>query len=129
MSLRAELNLQTVLTLLSLFRPQLARLSGADMDFSSVRTRDNLIQGPIHGHGQLVSIDDQSQSIQQQKYVVLIGNRKWIKDKNFIDIPNDIENKLLAQERRGYTAILVAVDGKKRRSDFEKNQSHFYPPL
>ena len=44
--------------------------------------------------------------------MVLIGNRKWIREKNFIEIPADVENKLQAQEQLGHTAILVAVDGK-----------------
>ena len=43
--------------------------------------------------------------------MVLIGNRKWIREKNFIEIPADVENKLQAQEQLGHTAILVAIDG------------------
>ena len=50
---------------------------------------------------------------QADKSVVLIGNRKWIREKNFIEIPADVENKLQAQEQLGHTAILVALDGKK----------------
>ena len=50
-------------------------------------------------------------AIQAQEHTVLIGNRKWIKEKNFIDIPPDVESKLLSQEKLGHTAILAAVDG------------------
>ena len=50
---------------------------------------------------------------QADRCVVLIGNRKWIREKNFIEIPADVENKLQAQEQLGHTAILVAVDGKE----------------
>ena len=49
---------------------------------------------------------------QADRCVVLIGNRKWIREKNFIEIPADVENKLQAQEQLGHTAILVAIDGK-----------------
>ena len=50
--------------------------------------------------------------------MVLIGNRKWIREKNFIEIPADVENKLQAQEQLGHTAILVAVDGKEGFHNF-----------
>ena len=50
-------------------------------------------------------------SSQADRCVVLIGNRKWIREKNFIEIPADVENKLQAQEQLGHTAILVAIDG------------------
>ena len=46
--------------------------------------------------------------------MVLIGNRKWIREKNFIEIPADVENKLQAQEQLGHTAILVAIDGETK---------------
>lgn len=39
--------------------------------------------------------------------------RKWIKEKNFIDIPNDVETKLMTQEKQGHTAILAAIDGEE----------------
>ena len=51
---------------------------------------------------------------QADRCVVLIGNRKWIREKNFIEIPADVENKLQAQEQLGHTAILVAIDGEIR---------------
>ena len=47
-----------------------------------------------------------------QDHSVLIGNRKWIKEKNFIDIPQDVEEKMTNQEKLGHTALLAAIDGK-----------------
>ena len=49
--------------------------------------------------------------IESHEHVVLIGNRTWIKEKNFIDIPSDLEARLQAQEKSGCTAILAAIDG------------------
>ena len=49
--------------------------------------------------------------ITNRDYRVLVGNRKWIKEKNFIDIPPVVEDKMLSQEKLGHTALLVAVDG------------------
>lgn len=46
-----------------------------------------------------------------QEYRVLVGNRKWIREKNFIEIPPEIEEKMLSQEKLGHTALLVAIDG------------------
>ena len=37
-------------------------------------------------------------SLQADRCVVLIGNRKWIREKNFIEIPADVENKLQVRE-------------------------------
>ena len=36
--------------------------------------------------------------VKVKEYVVLIGNRKWIQEKNFIEIPSDVEAKLTQQE-------------------------------
>ena len=89
------------------------------MDHSCVRSGDNVIRGPSssgrqrYQQQQLVDVggNDSEEEIQAQEYSVLMGNRKWIKEKNFIDIPQDIENKLVAQEKLGHTAILAAIDG------------------
>ena len=45
--------------------------------------------------------------------MVLMGNRKWIKEKNLIEISGEVESRLIAQEQLGHTAILAAIDGKK----------------
>ena len=41
-----------------------------------------------------------------------MGNRKWIKEKNFIEISQELESRLIGQEQLGHTAILAAIDGK-----------------
>ena len=53
-----------------------------------------------------------------QEYTVLVGNRKWLRDKNFIEIPADVENRLAAQERMGRTALLAAIDGGNKKKMF-----------
>ena len=64
-------------------------------------------------HHRLVSVEDDTSVITFIEYQVLIGNRKWIKEKNFIDIPHEIDEKMKKQEELGHTALLVAIDGKK----------------
>ena len=102
-------------------------LSDATVDASIARGDSNLIKAPDGLIGtagnsasenrkknQLISIDDEdglTSHIEEKEYLVLVGNRKWIKEKNFIDIPKDLEQKLLIQEKRGHTAILAAIDG------------------
>ena len=66
-------------------------------------------------HHRLVSVEDDNSVITFIEYQVLIGNRKWIKEKNFIDIPNEIDEKMKKQEELGHTALLVAIDGKNER--------------
>ncbi len=55
--------------------------------------------------------EDTTTLITGSSYHVLLGNRKWIKEKNFIEIPAEVESRLVVQERRGHTAILAAIDG------------------
>ena len=50
--------------------------------------------------------------VSYQDHTILIGNRKWIKEKNFIDIPADVEEKMASQEKLGHTALLAAIDGR-----------------
>uniref|UniRef100_UPI0037E9678C copper-transporting ATPase 1 n=1 Tax=Semicossyphus pulcher TaxID=241346 RepID=UPI0037E9678C len=47
--------------------------------------------------------------IQTDTYVVLIGNREWMK-RNCLQIRPDIDEAMIEHERRGRTAVLVAVD-------------------
>ena len=106
-----------------------ALLSDATVDASFARGETNLIKAPdglirtaetnYNEHkkkNQLISIDDEdgltSYPVKEKEYLVLVGNRKWIKEKNFIDIPEELEQKLLIQEKRGHTAILAAIDGR-----------------
>ena len=102
-------------------------LSGAAVDLSLARTENNLIKAPdelirtanncrqSRDKNKLISIDDDDgltySSIKNEEYLVLVGNRKWIQEKNFIEIPDILEQKLLAQEKRGHTVILAAIDG------------------
>ena len=102
-------------------------MSGAAVDLSLARTENNLIKAPDElirtannyrqrrDKNKLISIDDDDgltySSIKNEEYLVLVGNRKWIQEKNFIEIPDILEQKLLAQEKRGHTVILAAIDG------------------
>uniref|UniRef100_A0A8C3RU20 Copper-transporting ATPase 1 n=1 Tax=Chelydra serpentina TaxID=8475 RepID=A0A8C3RU20_CHESE len=45
-----------------------------------------------------------------EKYSVLIGNREWM-NRNGLLLKSDIDNAMIEHERRGCTAVLVAVDG------------------
>ena len=103
-------------------------MSDANVDDSLSRSASNLIKVPDglirtdedslnedRRKNLLISIDDEdgltSFPVQTKEYLVLVGNRKWIKEKIFIDIPVELEKKLLIQEKRGHTAILAAIDG------------------
>uniref|UniRef100_A0A1A8F7R8 P-type Cu(+) transporter n=2 Tax=Nothobranchius korthausae TaxID=1143690 RepID=A0A1A8F7R8_9TELE len=47
--------------------------------------------------------------VQTATYVVLIGNREWMR-RNGLQIRRDIDEAMMEHERRGRTAVLVAVD-------------------
>ena len=47
--------------------------------------------------------------VQTASYVVLIGNREWMR-RNCLQIKPDIDEAMMEHERRGRTAVLVAVD-------------------
>uniref|UniRef100_A0A8C9XWX6 P-type Cu(+) transporter n=1 Tax=Sander lucioperca TaxID=283035 RepID=A0A8C9XWX6_SANLU len=47
--------------------------------------------------------------VQTASYVVLIGNREWMR-RNCLQIRPDIDEAMMEHERRGCTAVLVAVD-------------------
>ncbi|KAK6299310.1 hypothetical protein J4Q44_G00308200 [Coregonus suidteri] len=48
--------------------------------------------------------------VQTASYVVLIGNREWMR-RNGLQIRPDVDETMTEHERRGRTAVLVAVDG------------------
>lgn len=48
--------------------------------------------------------------IETANYVVLIGNREWMR-RNCLQIRPEIDEAMTEHERRGRTAVLVAVDG------------------
>nr|KAF6359504.1 ATPase copper transporting alpha [Myotis myotis] len=50
-----------------------------------------------------------SKALNAQQYKVLIGNREWM-TRNGLVINNDIDDSMTEHERRGRTAVLVAVD-------------------
>lgn len=52
-----------------------------------------------------------SDIVNAQQYKVLIGNREWM-IRNGFTINNDVDDSMTEHERKGRTAVLVAVDGK-----------------
>lgn len=90
-------------------------LNSAMVDYSSMRPSANVIRSSLEQARppNLVDVEvDGVSAIALNEHHVLIGNRKWISEKNFIQIPDDIENKLVAQEQLGRTALLAAIDGR-----------------
>lgn len=52
-----------------------------------------------------------SDALNAQQYKVLIGNREWM-IRNGLVVNNDVDDSMTEHERKGRTAVLVAVDGK-----------------
>lgn len=52
-----------------------------------------------------------SDTLNAQQYKVLIGNREWM-IRNGLAINSNVNDSMTEHERRGRTAVLVAVDGK-----------------
>ena len=57
------------------------------------------------------NVNGKHEAVNGEQFHVLIGNRKWIKKRNQISIPEALEDRLIAQERLGHTAILAAING------------------
>lgn len=47
--------------------------------------------------------------VQTSSYTVLIGNREWMR-RNALQVRADVDEAMMEHERRGRTAVLVAVD-------------------
>ncbi len=49
-------------------------------------------------------------------FCICVGDEEkkvlYFRPKNFIEIPAEVESKLIAQEQLGHTAILAAIDGR-----------------
>ncbi|KAK1167374.1 copper-transporting ATPase 1-like [Acipenser oxyrinchus oxyrinchus] len=58
----------------------------------------------------LIFEPEPSTSVISQTYTVLIGNREWMK-RNGLEIKSDVDDAMIEHERKGRTAILVAIDG------------------
>ena len=87
-------------------------LEGCTIDFlSGIGGPQISIFGSLSTPLIAVDEDENAPIITYQDHRVLIGNRKWIQEKNFIDIPPAVEEKMASQERLGHTALLAAVDG------------------
>ncbi|XP_038155049.1 copper-transporting ATPase 1 [Cyprinodon tularosa] len=75
--------------------------SGALVQISDTRL-------PANSHP--LTMDPQPLSlVQTAAYVVLIGNREWMR-RNCLQLRPDIDEAMIEHERRGRTAVLVAVD-------------------
>ena len=85
-------------------RSSSSRLAGAEIDQSLRRPINQLIRAenaPPTTSNRLISIGGSSgneEEVGVKEYLVLMGNRKWIQEKNFIEIPSDVEAKLAQQE-------------------------------
>ena len=78
-------------------------MAGAEIDDSLRRPINHLIRAAnalSNTDSRLISIGSSNDSVEigVKEYHVLMGNRKWIQEKNFIDIPPDVEAKLTQQE-------------------------------
>ncbi|XP_058857117.1 copper-transporting ATPase 1-like isoform X2 [Acipenser ruthenus] len=62
-----------------------------------------------HTHPLIIE-PEPSTSVISQTYTVLIGNREWMK-RNGLEIKSDVDDAMIEHERKGRTAILVAIDG------------------
>ncbi|XP_038604066.1 copper-transporting ATPase 1 [Tachyglossus aculeatus] len=49
-------------------------------------------------------------SLHPQKFAVLIGNREWM-NRNGLVVKNEVDSAMMEHERKGRTAILVAIEG------------------
>lgn len=84
-------------------------LSGATVDLSVMKPFSESLRAPRFAtNNQLIQVEGAQAP---KEHFVLMGNRKWIKEKNFIDILPDLESRLIAQEQLGHTVILAAIDG------------------
>jgi hypothetical protein len=89
-------------------------LNGALVDLSVMQKYTDSFQLSNNQLIQVETIQVQEPLLQiPREHTVLMGNRKWIKEKNFIEISNELEARLIAQEQLGHTAILAAIDGEK----------------
>ncbi|XP_040567469.1 copper-transporting ATPase 1 isoform X2 [Lepeophtheirus salmonis] len=94
---------------------KLGCICGSEIDATIFRKPGHEISNESKKQMPLIDVgqDDDSYKIGKasNESTILIGNRKWIRDKNFINIPEDLELKLLKQEELGHTAILAVIDG------------------
>uniref|UniRef100_A0A8C2ADA9 P-type Cu(+) transporter n=1 Tax=Cyprinus carpio TaxID=7962 RepID=A0A8C2ADA9_CYPCA len=57
----------------------------------------------------LIQISDTRAHIQTSSFTVLIGNREWMR-RNALQVRADVDEAMTEHEKRGRTAVLVAVD-------------------
>ncbi|XP_001363336.2 copper-transporting ATPase 1 isoform X1 [Monodelphis domestica] len=62
------------------------------------------------GHSSFIIDAQVPTALNSQKYTVLIGNREWM-SRNDLVIKNDVDSMMIEHERKGRTAVLVAIDG------------------
>ncbi|XP_014855573.1 PREDICTED: copper-transporting ATPase 1 [Poecilia mexicana] len=75
---------------------------------SSILVQISDTRTPASSHP--LTMDPQPLSlVQTAVYVVLIGNREWMR-RNCLQVRPDIDEAMIEHERRGRTAVLVAVD-------------------
>ncbi|KAM4732819.1 copper-transporting ATPase 1 [Anableps anableps] len=88
-------------------------LRQADSDSEDSNQRNSVLvqisdtRMPASSHP--LTMDPQPLNLVQTVYVVLIGNREWMR-RNCLQIRPDIDEAMIEHERRGRTAVLVAVD-------------------
>ncbi|XP_043983092.1 copper-transporting ATPase 1 [Gambusia affinis] len=89
-------------------------LKQADSDSEDNNQRSSILvqisdtRTPASSHP--LTMDPQPLSLAQTAvYVVLIGNREWMR-RNCLQVRQDVDEAMIEHERRGRTAVLVAVD-------------------
>ncbi|CAG5991481.1 unnamed protein product [Menidia menidia] len=82
---------------------------GIRCQVSNTETLLKQVDSDSEDNNQRNSILIQINSVQTVTYVVLIGNREWMR-RNCLQIHPDVDEAMTEHERRGCTAVLVAVD-------------------
>uniref|UniRef100_A0A3B4AS03 P-type Cu(+) transporter n=1 Tax=Periophthalmus magnuspinnatus TaxID=409849 RepID=A0A3B4AS03_9GOBI len=88
-------------------------LKQADSDGEDNNQRNSVLvqisDARTSGSSHPLIMDPQPLPIQTSTYVVLIGNREWMR-RNCLQVSPEVDNAMTEHERRGRTAVLVAVD-------------------
>ncbi|KAM9324076.1 copper-transporting ATPase 1 [Gastrophryne carolinensis] len=79
-------------------------------DWTASKNSKNALLVHIEGPHEDPFIEPQAASTSTQTYSVLIGNREWM-NRNFLTMKSETDLLMTEHEKKGRTAVLVAVDG------------------